>query len=402
MKSIATLILLLFASHASACLWDNDTLYEEEQGVEDIRDVIVGNFVRNPPKYYEIRLERVSKLLETDQDNLELYDDASVACDRLHRANEAIAWQEKKLMAMDRLAYDPKQHAQPNHRYRYLANLGTHYIHRWLFNVDKWKDLSDVTTARELIQAAIDENPDAHFGREVYQLLMIEWFLRNRKERRQHPGHIVIVQDDDIAAKFIKKDPHAAADGFAGLMRLGSGWSSVDLHAALAFALSWDEERSNVAYLAVARVLELYDDGAKHLIGDDRHGVSGIDEFGAKQLAMLLKVHRMPRYETKTLGHYASYRSVSNEWHNARLTFMLKKFQSGLHPDTHSAFWDDFSQNHSKTELPSSEPSFMEKVSRWWNDYGLALSALAAPLVVIMGGVFILVLRRRRKRMAIA
>src|SRR5690606_7771900 len=96
------LLILLCAPPLAACLWDYDTLAQESAGMPDVKAAIVGGFPRNPPLYYEMRLERVTRLLADNPDDLDAYDAAGVACDRLGRADEAIVWMAKKLEAMER------------------------------------------------------------------------------------------------------------------------------------------------------------------------------------------------------------------------------------------------------------------------------------------------------------
>jgi hypothetical protein len=79
-------VLLLSVIPAVACLWDRDTLKEEAAGKLDTVKAITGWFDRYPPRYYEMRLQRVTKELAEKPDALELYDDAGVACDRLGRS----------------------------------------------------------------------------------------------------------------------------------------------------------------------------------------------------------------------------------------------------------------------------------------------------------------------------
>ena len=152
----------LLAGVAHACLWDRDTLAAEAKGLPGITEIITGRFDRFPTLFYEMRLERVTAAIVSDPDNLGLYDDAGVACDRLGRSDEAIAWMERKLLVMDRLESEGADVGE--HRYRYLANLGTFLVHRWLKSGSDREDMTDVERSRELIAAAIELNPDAHFG----------------------------------------------------------------------------------------------------------------------------------------------------------------------------------------------------------------------------------------------
>ena len=74
-----------------SCLWDRDTLAEEAKGKVDEVNVLIGWFDRYPAEYYELRLKRVRKTLKEQPDNLDLYDDAAVALDRLHKSDEALS-----------------------------------------------------------------------------------------------------------------------------------------------------------------------------------------------------------------------------------------------------------------------------------------------------------------------
>ena len=113
------------ATPASACLWDRDTLDNEARGIPDVIRVITGRFERNPPLYYQMRLDRVQKEVRSSPARLDLYDDAAVACDRLGRDDDAIQLMERKreILGSSTMA------ASADHRYRLHANLGTFYAH---------------------------------------------------------------------------------------------------------------------------------------------------------------------------------------------------------------------------------------------------------------------------------
>ncbi len=129
-RTLTTIALLLaFPLTLAACLWDRDTPASEAKGLPEVVAVLAGRFPRNPPLYYEMRLERVTDHLKSDPADLAAYDDAGVACDRLGRGDEAIAWMDKKKHELDRR--DPKSPDVKEHRYRYHANLGTFLVHRW-------------------------------------------------------------------------------------------------------------------------------------------------------------------------------------------------------------------------------------------------------------------------------
>ena len=100
LRNVVVINLLAAVTLAPACLQDRDTLSKEALGHLDVVDTIVGRFDRNPPLYFEMRLERVSKEIKANPKQFELYDDAAVACDRLGRDDEAIQWIEQKKSQM--------------------------------------------------------------------------------------------------------------------------------------------------------------------------------------------------------------------------------------------------------------------------------------------------------------
>src|SRR5271169_5800312 len=121
-RALTALALLLgLPLSVAACLWDRDTPVDEARGLPEVVAVLTGRFERNPPLFYEMRLERVTAQLQSHPEDLAAYDDAGVACDRLGRGDEAIAWMEKKRAQLDR--FDPAEPAAKERRYRYHANL---------------------------------------------------------------------------------------------------------------------------------------------------------------------------------------------------------------------------------------------------------------------------------------
>lgn len=140
-----------------ACLWDNDTLEMERQRFPGVLELITGKFLRHSDAYYQWRIEdRKTKLQSTSSP--ELYDDLAVAYDKLGEQGKAIevaAECERKFPG----------------RYETAANLGTFHIHAGNFE----KGLGFISLALEI-------NPDAHFGREHYQKLLVEYLLSKRTE----------------------------------------------------------------------------------------------------------------------------------------------------------------------------------------------------------------------------
>ncbi|MEZ5329313.1 MAG: hypothetical protein R3F19_30045 [Verrucomicrobiales bacterium] len=161
---------LITVSSSAACLWDRDTVKSEAEGLHDVISVISGRFPRNPPAYFEMRVERVTSELKTEPDQLALYDDVAVACDRLGRADDAIGWGTRKKLLLDK-------RDDATQRYRYLANSGTFLAHKWFREGAEASRLAELDQARKVIADAIQLNPDAHFGREHFQLILVDTTL---------------------------------------------------------------------------------------------------------------------------------------------------------------------------------------------------------------------------------
>jgi tetratricopeptide (TPR) repeat protein len=134
-----------------ACLWDTETLLQERAAAPSVLEVIVGKFPRHSRAYYEWRLEDRLTQLESDPDNDRLLDDIAVSYEKLGNHDAAIA------IAKEQLNRTPR-------RYETLANLGTFLIHK-----------GELEEGMSYIESAIDVNPDAHFGREEYQLLLVKY-----------------------------------------------------------------------------------------------------------------------------------------------------------------------------------------------------------------------------------
>jgi tetratricopeptide (TPR) repeat protein len=149
--ALATILATAIATSAFACLWDSDTLQMERLRFPGVLELITGKFVRHSRSYYEWRVQdREQKLTESPGDPA-LIDDLAVAYDKLGRQSEGIALLEESL-------------AQHPDRYETLANLGTLLIHAGRFD-----------EGLQFIDRAIEINPDAHFGREKYQKLLVEY-----------------------------------------------------------------------------------------------------------------------------------------------------------------------------------------------------------------------------------
>lgn len=202
-----------------ACLWDYETLAMERQRFPEAQELIAGHFVRHSTAYYEWRIsDRTAK--PVDQRTPIDFDDIAVAYDKLGQHDMAIE------TIRDKMARWPDQR-----RYESEANLGTFQIHAARFE-----------EGLQHINRAIEINPDAHFGREIYQKLLVEYVIESRRRDDKLPlndaesygntGFTAFVLDaqktkDDAQLAEIQ----AAAKGIMGMMRFGSHESPILLEA---------------------------------------------------------------------------------------------------------------------------------------------------------------------------
>jgi tetratricopeptide (TPR) repeat protein len=151
LAAVATITLAAAAAPALACLWDHDTLAEESLGQKDTLEVVTGKLRHHATAWYEAKIAYTQPMIDGGKAPKERYDDLAVALARTGKIDDAIA-----LMA-DKDARFPGE-------YTTEANLGTFLAMK-----------GDAKGALEHLQKAIAINPDAHFGREKYQLALLGW-----------------------------------------------------------------------------------------------------------------------------------------------------------------------------------------------------------------------------------
>ncbi len=156
MKTFVTSVVFLCCGFVAvscfACLWDRDTLAMERQRFPTALELITGKFLRHSDAFYRWRVKDRQERIEAER-SPELYDDLAVAHEKLGDTEEAIR------------VIRTKDEFYPG-LYSTHANLGTFYFHSGQF-------ASGLTE----IDKALKINPDAHFGREIYQKRLVEYLL---------------------------------------------------------------------------------------------------------------------------------------------------------------------------------------------------------------------------------
>jgi hypothetical protein len=363
---------------ANACAWDRDTLETEAKGVPDAIRVITGRFERNPDLYYEMRRARATRQIERTPNKLALYDDVGVACDRLHLGEEAILWMERKRIQIQKLRATARPGVLHAHRYRLLANEGTFIAHRWLRNGANRKQISEIKRARDLIAAAIKINPNAHFGREKYQLKLMEWIIKpHRISKEELPDFLGIYKIESAGSNTLSKLGYPdAVKGLSGLITLGDAWQSVDVFYALAAALQSDNQRTSVAYLAFLRCFELIGDGQKSLISP---------ASGKKLETQIINgdyeaTNAYMGDSNKLQTDFKTLRAEAEEWHAQRIAYMMPRLQAGRHPDWDETFWNEW-QEPSAPSLYA--PTAREQYTRYANIAAVMLGVLCVTFLAL-------------------
>jgi hypothetical protein len=383
----AVLCLAFLAPNAAfACIWDTDTMAGEADGRMDTLNAIVGNFDIYPARYYEMRIERVTRELAADPRQLELYDDIAVASDRVGRSTDAIEWMGRKREQLDAL---PKADAEAE--YRYLANLGTFHAHRWVGSGANRDDLTDLERGRDLIAAAIELNPDAHFGREKYQLMAIEWLIdpppfltwKSRGDPIEFrvlppmlPQNGVVPLKDLSDFHLPYAENSEAIAGFTGLISLGAGAESVDIMNTLGTLLN-REGHTTLAPIAFGREQELIDNGRWTLHPGGRGAAREV-----------FRIHLKPDAENKWASPemladwFRDARSIAMVNNSARTAYLEQMMARGEHPDTHPEIWRNAPARKPLPELLGAE----EERDRYLRAQELAdsqiprVSTIAGPL----------------------
>lgn len=370
-------VLLCLPLSSRACLNDRDSLEAEAVGIPQTIVVIAGRFARNPELFYEMRLSRVTKEIAAFPHKLELYDDAAVACDRLHRDGEAIVWMKRKAAEMARQKKTGMTVASQlkEHQYRYLANLGTFYAHNWLRSGANRKKMEQLALGRNLIVQAIKIKPDAHFGREKYQLQAIEWML--------HPPKWKPDADFPSLPSFSSRDNEPnrskAVEGIAGLIVLGDAWQSVDAFNALSLALLKNGMLTSVAYMARLRARELARAGKKSLLPGAPTG---------EGLARLMSDRDFEEDidNDQVESQFQKLRAEADHWQALRTAYMTERLSRGKHPDTDKDFWKDWSE-------PSPPSLYTVTTGQVMRPYILKCMALGGSLIVVA----LLIFRAKRR-----
>lgn len=384
-------------SPVQACLNDRDTLAEEARiladeakGLPGVIQTITGRFPRNPALFYEMRLKRVAEELKRQPARLELYDDAGVACDRVGRDDEALLWMRKKLTYLQRA--NASEPAIREHWYRYYANYGTFLAHRWIRAGANRSQIREMQQARDSIKKAIEIKPDAHFGREKYQLKAMEWIIKpgrnagtGRLDDFLHLNQIVDQQDGPEQLK--KMGYSDAVRGLSGLITLGNAWQSLDVFYELKLVLMM-ENKATLVTLANLRLQELMNQGLHSI-----HPAAPVGDALKQQVAMQ-SYESMGWYPSgdrpeQLERFYRLARTEADDYQQRRTDFMMARLKAGRHPDTDPTFWNGYH------DAGPPDPAIIRS---WWFNNPWAAPLLRSFAIMAVASLLLLWTMRTKRR----
>lgn len=318
-----------------------------------IFDTIAGRFDRNPPEYYRMRIDRIDR--QGGPKTLNEFDDQAAAYDRIGDDVKAIAIMKAKEARMKSLS----DGATSMDWYRFHANIGTFQAHRWLHEGADKKRLQELEQAAKHIEESIVLNPDAHFGREIVQLDVMNWILERSKGETVRTLSNWMVEGNGRA--FGEKDAKEIVAGFQGLMVLGAAWESIDVLDALGTLAGYEMDQ-----FVDLRIAELEKAGKKSLTGLTM----------SQNADKVSQVHR---------DYFQTIRANAEEFHRNRTQFMLSGLTQGRHPDTDPGFWNGY------RETPKPAPLAL-RTGSWLARRGtgpLLLLATAGLSILAATGLFI-------------
>jgi len=135
------------------CGWDSDTIAMEKRMFPTVHELITGKFLQHSQEFYYWRVADRKEKITLYPDSLDLYDDLAWALSKVGEPEKGIE------VMLEKESITPGL-------YKTYANLGTCYIHSKQFE-----------EGLIYIKKAIEINPEAHFGREVYQQYLVEYVI---------------------------------------------------------------------------------------------------------------------------------------------------------------------------------------------------------------------------------
>ncbi len=236
---LPSIVLLMAGMPLPACLWDGDTLAAEQARFPETAQLITGTFPRHSREFHEWRVKECERLIAAKKDQLTTHDDLAVSQHKLGDHKAAISTMMRKEKLFPGV-------------YETYSNLGTFYIYT-----------GQLDEAAKFIRKALAINANAHFGREKYQLWLVEW-LQSRKKAKPMTEEERIAMRQEQASGFAlflatratlsEKQRSEAVRGVQGMMWFADHDNPLLLEA-LGDLLIFGSQQTNAAQLAALSYL---------------------------------------------------------------------------------------------------------------------------------------------------
>ena len=342
--------------------------------------MITGKFLRHSKEFYEWRISDRKRRIEAGGNNVAHYvahyDDLAVSYDKTGQHELAIETALKT------------EELFPG-RYETAANLGTFYIHSQKFE----QGLVHIGRALEI-------NPDAHFGREEYQKLLVEYVIEKQQDGqfslplepegewflwRGFAAFVLVKKgiepgrDDRAYGPPAQEELDRAIKGVLGMMRFGNHRSPVLLEA-LGDLLVTNSREHNALQLA-ARA---------YLAASQVPGHTDVVKAGYRALAeeaLVMQLENPPQQETLTLealeDAFRQESADADAWYEALANDERSWIQDGLDPEV------EFAKKYDAEPAATKSPVIPQRVARltyrvMMLDLILVLSFVATVVFVVM------------------
>ena len=325
-----------------------------------------------------------------------LYDDIGVALDKLGRDDEALQTMNAKRALLP--AFNANDKANKEAWYRTFANEGTFRAHRFLKAGAPVERLDEMKTARAQIKRAIEIKPDAHFGRERYQLMAMDWIIARKSGKTKDTLGQWIARSDkwkqvDGSQTLASSGRKHAVEGLSGLIVLGGAWESPDVFEALGSALE-TTDAVTLRYAAFQRVREIQKQGKRSLSHPDMVYWNGADVAPSSLEYVGIGIRWKNEAPMEKL--FINLRRDADNWNRDRQEWMTAKLKTGAHPDADANFW----QGYTETAPPSlaiewaSSRTERARFDAKMRQFNAALCGIGALLC----GIALFFVRRRKRR----
>ena len=155
-KLLLTFLIWINLFFIFPCGWDADTIAMEKRTFPSVHELITGKFLQHSQAFYYWRVNDRMEKIQLFPDSLNYYDDLAWALNKVGQPEKGV-----EVMLQ-------KEKNSPG-LYETYANLGTCYIH-----------CNQYEKGLPYIKKAIKINPNAHFGREIYQQHLVEYVLSKK------------------------------------------------------------------------------------------------------------------------------------------------------------------------------------------------------------------------------